>query len=103
MKTFNKTYLPEIITYKGTQYRLNIEASHEHRRQKIQMSSRYHIQVNCLSNNLKGKTDLHGHPYKANVWIYSSELGFLDFKTPRKLMLPESKELRRIKQFGYGV
>ena len=101
MKTYNKTHLPEVISYKGQTYKLNIDATNK-MRDGVKLSSRYHIKVNCLSNNLKGKNDLWGKPYKPTEWIYSNELGFLPTVTVNSN--PKAvKELARIKKHGYGV
>jgi hypothetical protein len=101
MKQYNKTHCPEVINYKGEDYKMNIDATHRYR-EGDKLSSRYHIRVNVLSKNLKGRTDLHGNPYKANVFIYSTPIGFL----PVKLVDTRTKyvkELNRIKKYGYGV
>lgn len=101
MKQYNKTNCPDVILYKGEEYKMNIEATHLNR-EGIKLSNKYHIKVNVLSRNLKGKTDLHGNPYKASVFIYSNQLGMIPHKTVD--MRPSAvKELNRIKKFGYGV
>lgn len=32
------------------------------------------IRVEVLSRNLKGKTDLHGNPYKPTEWIFTAKI-----------------------------
>jgi len=99
MKTYNKTHCPDQIIYKGEVYKLNVDATHR-LREGQKLSSKYHIAVNVLSKNLKGRTDLHGNLYKPNTFIYSNELGMLPVK-----VVPTSKaytnELQRIHKFGY--
>lgn len=101
MKQYNKTHCPEVIEYNGMQYKMNIDATHSYR-EGNKLSSRYHIRVNVLSKNLKGRTDLHGNLYKPNVFIYSNEMGFMPVKLvdnrPKYV-----KELNRIKKYGYGL
>lgn len=72
MKQYNKTHCPEVINYKGQDFKKDIEATHKYREgQSIKGAN--HIRVNVLSNNLKGRTDLHGKTYTPNVFIYSNE------------------------------
>lgn len=52
MKTFYRTYLPESIKYNGKIYGRYNEVSDDF------------VIVKVLSRNLKGRTDLYGHPYK---------------------------------------
>jgi len=80
MKTFNRSSLPESIIYNGKIYKCNASES-SLMAQSINISSYLialkrnginAIIVNVLSKNLKGKTDLHGQPYKPSQWIYTS-------------------------------
>lgn len=90
MKTYNKTHCPDVIEYNGESYKLDIAATHEHR-EGVKLSSRYHIRVNVLSKNLKGRTDLHGNLYTPNTFIYSNELGLLRSQLPVKTITETKK------------
>ena len=52
MKTFNRTYLPDEIKYNGKTYRKYADKNEDF------------VTVKVLQSILKGKTDLHGQPYK---------------------------------------
>lgn len=76
MKIFNRTYLPETITYNGSVYKMEQSSANEN-------SSRYDvmdlmckgkkcIRVNVLSRKLKGKTDFFGQPYRPTTWIFTN-------------------------------
>jgi len=79
MKVFKKTFLPEELTYNGYRYVRNIEASAKFSQSPYSWDSfdRYQerglrpILVEVLSNNLKGKTDLHGKPYEPTKWVFT--------------------------------
>lgn len=86
MKQYNKTHLPDVINYKGEDYKRDYDATEKYRSGE-KLPSKYHIQVNVLSNNLKGRTDLHGKPYQAHVYIYTNELGFLRNSLPVVTMI----------------
>lgn len=70
MKSYNKTHCPEIIEYKGNNYKLDIDATHQFK-EGAKLSTRNYVKVNVLSKNLKGRTDLHGNLYIPSVFIYS--------------------------------
>jgi hypothetical protein len=59
MKTFNRTFLPDLIKYNGKDYIFNGKA-------KTDKS----IRVLVLSRNLRGKTDLHGKPYQPHEFFF---------------------------------
>ena len=66
MKVFERSNLPETIKYNGFDY-VYLCGKHENREK---YEGKKVIQVNILSRSLKGKTDLHGNPYKASEFIY---------------------------------
>jgi len=81
MKTFNRTFLVDAITYSGEIYHRNdaITSAMEKNNTNLKnisfalrLQGRKAILVNCLSKNLKGKTDLHGRPYKPSKHIYTT-------------------------------
>lgn len=78
MKTFNRTSLPESITYNGKVYKVDIEASSAIMGKNwfsldtLGLVNKNCICVNVLSKNLKGKTDLFGQPYKPTTWIFTA-------------------------------
>lgn len=81
MKTFNKTHLPESIRYNGQTYTHNsaISAGMMHSGtspQKVieaaRSTGKKAVLVKVLSNNLKGKTDLHGNQYKPTSHIFTT-------------------------------
>ena len=81
MKTYNKTYLPENINYKGEIYTLNLfiqigmdmnETKVKTIAKSLKKDNRKCLIVNVLSKGLKGKTDLFGQPYKPNKYIYTT-------------------------------
>ena len=82
MKTFKKSYLPESVTYNGEIYFLNssisgsMSASGTNPKKVIEAvksTGKKAVLVEVLQNSLKGKTDLHGQPYKASQFIFTNE------------------------------
>ena len=82
MKTFNKNHLAEAIEYNGETYQPNRNISGsmvlnntnlEFIKKKLRLQGRKCILVKVLSNNLKGKNDLHGKPYQPSQWIYTND------------------------------
>jgi hypothetical protein len=78
MKTFNRTSLPMTIKYNKRIYTRN-DTESSLLMQGISLNSyincmklagRKVILCNVLSRNLKGKTDLHGQPYKPTQWVF---------------------------------
>ena len=81
MKHFNKTYLVDSINYNGENYYCNAAMSGAMSAnntkpslvsQVLKKEGRKGVLVNVLSKELKGKTDLHGQPYKPTKWIYTT-------------------------------
>lgn len=81
MKTYNKTYLPDSITYNGVLYFNNPAISTAMELNNTRLSfivaelkkqGRKAVLVNVLSNSLKGRTDLHGQPYKPTRHIFTT-------------------------------
>jgi hypothetical protein len=76
MKTFNRTSLPEYVTYNGMCYKCDFKASGAICGKKVfdleLLGLKYKkvVAVNVLSKNLKGKTDLYGQPYRPTTWIF---------------------------------
>lgn len=75
MKTFNRTSLPESITYNGEVYSRAIlqpiitGTLHE----KIELAKatgKKVVIVKVLSKHLRTTTDLYGKPYKPTEWIF---------------------------------
>lgn len=58
MKTFNKTFLPDLIQVNGKTYRLGNRTPQS-------------VKVNVLQTSLKGKFDLHGKPYKPREYYFN--------------------------------
>lgn len=82
MKTFKRTSLPEEIKYNGETYRQNstitggMMASNTRPEKVIdalKSTGKKGILVEVLSSKLKGKTDLHGQPYRASKFIFTNE------------------------------
>ena len=75
MKTFNKTYLPDSVTYNGLNYTLEQSCANEHSckldAMDLMCKGKKVVRVNVLSKNLKGKTDLFGQPYRPTIWLFS--------------------------------
>lgn len=71
MKTYNKTYLPEKIDLKGRTYVLDLEKTNS-KKAGCSFNAKNCVQVNVLENNLKGREDLHGMPYKPRSFIFST-------------------------------
>lgn len=69
MKVFNRANLPESIMYNGFRY-VYLCGKHENKDKYI---GKKVIQINVLSRNLRGKTDLYGNPYKASEFIFVCE------------------------------
>jgi len=81
MKQYNKTYLPNEITYNGNAYKTNARitssmiANNTSVRvisETLKKEGRKMLVVNVLSKNLKGKTDLYGKPYQPNKHIFTT-------------------------------
>ena len=81
MTTFKKTSLPEEIKYNGETYTHNatisgsMGASNTNPRKTIEAvksTGKKAVLVEVLSRNLKGKKDLHGQPYKASQFIFTT-------------------------------
>lgn len=81
MKTFNKTFLPDSIDHKGNSYKRNIPISFAMNSNDtstaiiaatLKKEGRKGVLVNVLATQLKGKTDLHGQPYKPTKWIFTT-------------------------------
>ena len=105
MKTYNKTHKPDSITHNGQVYKYDANATELYREGKL-ISSKDHVLVNSMQSILKGRTDLHGKPYKPVQFIFSTELGALKAAAPAKVIDTSPgavKELKRIRTYGYGV
>jgi len=81
MKQYNKTYLPDEITFNGESYKANgristavmlNNTSLKTVQNTLKMEGRKMIVVNVMSKSLKGKSDLYGHPYKPNKHIFTT-------------------------------
>jgi hypothetical protein len=82
MKTFKKSYLPDVIEYKGQILKLNAEAtaaatlSSKNKVHAATLLKEIQDKTVCLvevtNKNLKGKRDLYGNPYKPTVFIFSN-------------------------------
>lgn len=79
MKVFKKTHLPDSITYNGEEYKLAPTISGAMRKSNtnpqkvinaVKSTGEKAVLVKVLSNKLKGKTDLHGKPYKPSEFIF---------------------------------
>jgi len=73
MKNFNRTSLPAQVKYNGKTYEADIKQSslHFNAGQPLPTGKKF-ITVNVLSRNLRGRTDLHGQPYKPTKWIFTA-------------------------------
>lgn len=77
MKTFKKTYCPDQIEISGTILKMYAAASAlanmnaRHRAAELKAQGLTVAIVEVLSNQLKGKPDLHGKPYTPSVFIYT--------------------------------
>lgn len=83
MKTYNKSYLPETVIYKGVVYERNnsISAAMSANntpistiRKTLKAEGRKMVLVNVLQRSLRGKTDLHGNPYQPTKWIFTTSI-----------------------------
>lgn len=81
MKSFNKTSLPELVVYNGETFTLNTTISAgmalsgtslDSVQRAVKSTGKKCICVNVMSKNLKGKTDLHGKPYKPTQHIFTN-------------------------------
>jgi len=77
MKTFNRTYLPSEIKHNNEVYKLEQSSCNENSSKydvmDLMCQGKKCIRVNVLSRNLKGKTDLHGQPYRPTTWIFTNK------------------------------
>ena len=81
MKTFKKAYLPKSIKYSGEIYTMNATISWamsesgtrpEKVLEALKSTGKKGVLVLVLSNNLKGRTDIHGHEYQPTKWIFTN-------------------------------
>jgi len=81
MKIYSRKYLPESITYNNETYKMNAAISGAMNANNtpvntivatLKREGRKAILVQVLSSNLKGRTDLHGNPYKPTKWIFTN-------------------------------
>lgn len=78
MRTFKKTFLPDQIEVNGTILKMYAAASAlanmnaRHRAEELKAQGLTVCIVEVLSNNLKGKPDLHGKPYTPSIFIFSN-------------------------------
>lgn len=78
MKTFNS--LPTVIHRKGKVYKVDVTLIDvfatardiKETKNRLKKLGRSFVTVHVLANNLKGKTDLHGQPYKPSTWLFVS-------------------------------
>lgn len=82
MKQYNKTYLPDAITYNGNEYKaaagitsamIANNTSLQTISETLKKEGRKMIVVNVLSKRLKGVTDLHGNLYKPSKYIFTTD------------------------------
>lgn len=83
MKKYKKDHLPVQITVNETAFVLDITNTQRHKF-GVKLSGKHHIEVSCLSKNLRGRTDLHGNLYQPTIWIYSDRIGRSTIKEPIK-------------------
>ena len=83
MKIFNRSYLPETITYNKVEYKYNPSISGAMNanntslsfiQTQLRLQGKIAVLVNVLSRNLKGKTDLHSMPYNPTKHIFTSTI-----------------------------
>lgn len=85
MRTLKKTFLPDQIEVNGTILKMYAAASAlanmnaRHRAEELKAQGLTVCIVEVLSNNLKGKPDLHGKPYAPSIFIFS------DLHTPEQI------------------
>jgi len=81
MKTFKKSFLPDSIKYNNENYTLNStisggmnvsSTSPKKVIEALKTTGKKGILVEVLSNNLKGKTDLHGKLYQPSKFIFTN-------------------------------
>jgi len=74
MRTFNRTYLPEEVKFRGKEYikDRSIDIISEH------TLTKRHVIVEVLSINLQNKIDLHGRPYKPSKHAFIEVKSTLD-------------------------
>jgi hypothetical protein len=71
MRTFKRTYLPDEIESQGKKYLLDLDKTNL-KRDGHSFITKECILVHVLSKNLKGRTDLHGMPYKPTEWVFQA-------------------------------
>ncbi len=81
MKTYKRTSLPDSVEVAGTELKVNIEVSHSMNQngthpnkiaKELRKQGRKCALVLVLSNNLKGRTDLHGKLYEPSRWVFTN-------------------------------
>lgn len=86
MRTIKKGYCPNAIEINGTTLKLYASASAianvavKHRAEELQAQGLTVCIVEVHNRRLKGKTDLHGQPYKPSIFI------FADLYTPEQII-----------------
>lgn len=78
MKTFNRTSLPESISYNGKIHKCDFKASAALSLGGVVswdafgLCGKSVVYVKVLSKQVKGKTDLYGQPYKPTTWVFTN-------------------------------
>lgn len=81
MKTFSRKSMPDKIKYNGEIYTLNPTISAGMKKSNtrpekvidaVRSTGKKAVLVEVLSQELKGKTDLHGNTYKPSKWIFTT-------------------------------
>lgn len=71
MRTFKRTHLPDEIISQGKTYVLDLDKTNL-KRDGHSFPAKECIIVHVLHKNLKGRTDLHGMPYRPTEWIFQA-------------------------------
>lgn len=72
MKVFKRARIPDQVTYNGQIYKVDIELSSAFNIDKAKKMPDV-LLVEVYNKNLRGKTDLHGNPYKPSEWIFTPQ------------------------------
>lgn len=84
MKVFERTMLPEVLTYNGRIYRCdfkmsalfcvdNMEPYFRTKERELKPLGYRLIVMSVLSRNLRGKRDLHGNYYQPSLWLFKTK------------------------------
>lgn len=73
-----KDHLPDVVEHKGKEYKMvSSMSAMKASGQPVEMPKSYVI-VEVMNKRLRGKTDLHGKPYKPSQWVFEEQPYYME-------------------------